>query len=237
MGTKQTAAHRSDVKLEAGPHTILPSQNEKLLGAQISQDLSWNQHILESDESLTKQLTSRINALSMLSSRSSLETRLMVANGVVMSKLCYLIQLWGGSEAYLLRPLQVLQNRAARLVTGCGWFTPRRRLLQMCKWLSIKQLIFYQSVVMAHKIATVGSPFSLAVKMTTTHPRDTRQAASGCIRVGENLFANHAQLQNSFCHRATTQYNSIPASIRAVKSMPTFKLKLKQWVQTNIPLD
>ena len=89
MGTKQTAAHRNDVKLEAGPHTILPSPKEKLLGAQISQDLSWNQHILVSDESLTKQLTSRINGLSMLSSRSSLETRLMVANGIVMSKLCY----------------------------------------------------------------------------------------------------------------------------------------------------
>ena len=114
----------------------------------------------------------------MLSSRSSLETRLMVANGIVMSKLCYLIQLWGGSEAYLLRPLQVLQNRAARLVTGCGWFTPRRRLLQMCKWLSVKQLIFYQSVIMAHKIATLSAPFSLAAKMTTAHPRNTRQAAS-----------------------------------------------------------
>ena len=69
MGTKQTAAHRNDVKLEAGPHTILPSSKEKLLGAQISQDLKWNQHILGSDESLTRQLTSLINGLSLLSSR------------------------------------------------------------------------------------------------------------------------------------------------------------------------
>ena len=40
MGTKQTAAHRDDVKLEAGPHTILPSTTEKLLGSQRSQILS-----------------------------------------------------------------------------------------------------------------------------------------------------------------------------------------------------
>ena len=69
MGTKQTAAHMNDVKLEAGPHTIFPSSKEKLLGAQISQDLKWNQHILGSDESLTRQLTSLINGLSLLSSR------------------------------------------------------------------------------------------------------------------------------------------------------------------------
>ena len=41
----------------------------------------------------------------------------MVANGVVISKFCYLIQLWGGAEAYLLKSLQVLQNRAG-IYTG-----------------------------------------------------------------------------------------------------------------------
>ena len=117
MGTKKTAAHRDEVKLEAGPHTILSSSTEKLLGCQISQDLKWNKHILEGEESLVKQITSRINGLCMLSSRASFQTRLMVANGIVVSKLCYLIQLWGGCEDYLLKPLQVLQNRAARLVT------------------------------------------------------------------------------------------------------------------------
>ena len=142
MGTKATAAHRDDVKLEAGPHTITPSTTEKLLGCQISQDLKWKQHILEGEQSLVKQLTSRMNGLCMMTSRATLQTRLMVANGIVMSKLCYLIQLWGGCDAYLLKPLQVLQNRAARSVTGCGWFTPKRKLLKLCKWLSIKQLVF-----------------------------------------------------------------------------------------------
>jgi hypothetical protein len=237
MGTKHTAAHRADVKLEAGPHTILPSSSEKLLGGQISQDLKWKQHILEGEQSLVKQLTSRINGLSMLSARTSVKTRLMVANGIVISKICYLIQLWGGCDNYLIRPLQVLQNRAARLVTGCGWFTPKRKLLKMCNWLSIKQLVFYQSVIMAHKIATTSSPFSLAAKMSTTHPRRTRQATTGCIRFGENFSANQGLIQKSFCHRASHQYNSIPASIRCVKSMSAFKSRLKKWIEENIPID
>ena len=237
MGTKHTAAHRDEVKLEAGPHTILPSTTEKLLGGRISQDLKWNQHILEGDQSLVKQITSRINGLCMLSTRSSFQTRLMVANGIVISKLCYLIQLWGGCDDYLLKPLQVLQNRAARAVTGWGWFTSKRKLLKKCNWLSIKQLIFYQSVILAHKIATTSSPFYLAAKMCTTHPRKTRQATSGCIRFGEQFSANQNPIQKSFCNRATNQYNSIPASIRTVKSMPLFKSRLKKWIETNIPID
>ena len=161
----------------------------------------------------------------------------MVANGIVVSKISYLIQLWGGCEDYLLRPLQVLQNRAARSVTGCGWFTPKRTLLKMCNWLSIKQLVFYQSVIMAHKIATTSSPFSLATKMSITHPRRTRQSTSGCIRFGENFAANKSMIQTSFCHRSTNQYNSIPASIRSSKSMSIFKSRLKKWVESNIPVD
>ena len=186
---------------------------------------------------MVKQLTSRVNGLSLLASRASFETKLMVANGIFISKLCYLIQLWGGCEDYLFHPLQVLQNRAARLVTGCGWFTPKRVLLQRCNWLSIKQLAFYQSVVMAHKIATNTSPLYLAQRMTTDHPRRTRQATSGCIRYGDNLAAAKSLTQKGFCIRGTIQYNSVPASIREAKTIDTFKVKLKKWVATNIPID
>ena len=136
-----------------------------------------------------------------------------------------------------VKHLQVLQNRAARSVTGCGWFTPKRKLMKMCKWLSINQLVFYQAVVMAHKIVLTSSPYHLASKMSTTHPRETRQSTSGCIRFGENFSANQAPVQKSFCHRATGQYNTIPASLRSERSMPSFKLKLKKWVESNIPVD
>ena len=102
---------------------------KKLLGGIIPEEMKWKEHLLGSDQSLVRQLTSRINGLLKVSSRAPFHTRLMVANGDFMSKLCYLIQLWGGCEKYLFRALQIIQNRAARAVTGKSWFTPVRRLL------------------------------------------------------------------------------------------------------------
>ena len=154
-----------------------------------------------------------------------------------MAKLCYWMQLWEGIDGQMLKSLQVLQNKAARIVTGSGWFTPKRRLLKLCRWLSVKQLIFYQSVVLTHKIATTGSPLYLASRMSTEHPRRTRQATTGCIRYGENFTANQSLIQKSFCHRAIGDYNSIPADIRVLQNMQTFKVKLKKWVEMNIPVD
>ena len=126
LGTKGNRVVREQVEIQAGRFTIKPAKTAKLLGCELSDDLKWRHHIRDSDQSLLKQLNSRVNGLSIVSSRADLETRLMVANGLVMSKLCYLIQLWGGCEGYLLHSLQVLQNRAARSVTGWPRFTSTR---------------------------------------------------------------------------------------------------------------
>ena len=135
----------------------------------------------------------------------------MVANGIFMSKLCYLIQVWGGCETYLAKHLQGLQNRAARLITRNGWFTPKRKLLKICRWLSINQQIFYQSLVTAHKIVTSNSPYHLAARMSTDHPRRTRQATTGCIRFWETFSANQSLVRQV---SATEQPLSTTASQR-----------------------
>ena len=193
--------------------------------------------MLDNEQSLARQLTSRINALVKISQLASFSTRLMVANGIFASKLCYLIQLWGGADGYLIARLQVLQNKAARAVTGKSWFTPTRRLLEECKWLSVNQLVFYQTVLGVHKILVGGKPEYLNKKFSSDYPYRTRQATGGGVRFGEEFHAKSGLSQASFCYRGTVEYNRVPGYIRSNKTMETFKHKLKQWVSTNIPLD
>ena len=237
MGTKATAARRDEVELQAGEHTIRPTRTEKLLGGNISEDLKWREHLLDNEQSLVRQLTSRINGLVKISHCASFSTRLMVANGIFVSQLCYLIQLWGGAEGYLLSSLQVLQNRAARAVTGKSWFTPTRQLLKQCRWLSVRQLVFYQTVLQVHKVLVSGKPDHLSNRFSTDHPYRTRQATGGGLRFGEEFDARSGLSHGSFCYRGTVDYNRIPAYIRQARTLDTFKYKLKQWVSTNIPLD
>ena len=82
---------RVEVSLQAGEYTIKPSETEKLLGGQLHQSLKWNKHLRDNKESLMNQLTSRINVLKSVSHGTSFGTRLMIADGIVMSKLTYLI--------------------------------------------------------------------------------------------------------------------------------------------------
>ena len=124
MATSQKHDRHNDlgITLDTGEVIIEPIYSEKLLGGHITNDFKWNEHLVDNAKSLSKSLTSRINALSKISAISSFKTRKMIANGIVMSLLVYLIQLWGGATNYLIRVLQVQQNRAARLVTKAGWY-------------------------------------------------------------------------------------------------------------------
>ena len=237
MGTKATAKRRAEVSLQAGQHTIEPTRTEKLLGGLVCEDLKWREHIVGSDQSLAKQLTSRVNGLLMVTARAPFATRLAVANGIFMSKLCYLIQLWGGAAGYLLQALQVIQNRAARAVTRLSWFTPTRTLLKRCGWLSVKQLVFYHRVLTTYKIIKTQAPMYLHQKMITSHPYQTRQATDGAIRFGEQFDARRELTRGSFCYSGTMEYNTIPVEIRAANTAQTFKYKLKKWVVGNIPID
>ena len=123
----------------------------------------------------------------MVAARAPFSTRLSVANGIFMSKLCYLIQLWGGADGYLLHALQVIQNRAARAVTRMTWFTSTRVLLNKCKWISVKQLVFYHRALTTYKIVKNSVPIYLHNKMNNNHPYETRQATDGGIRFGEQF--------------------------------------------------
>ena len=195
--------------------------------------MKWQTHIQSGESSLTKQLTRRLNALKKVSAYATFKTRLSAANGIFMSVLIYHIPLWGGCEDYLVRALQVLQNRAARQVTKMNWFTPTRRLLNQCGWLSIRQLIFYHSAVAIFRTRESRLPVYLNQKLVTEHPYPTRLATGGGIR-SEGIFGGLTS--KSFLIRGPRDFNNIPADIRNCKTLPTFKQKLKIWVKTKIPV-
>ena len=89
---------------------------------------------------MVKMITSRINALLKIAWSADFKTRKMIANGLVMLRFVYLIQVYGNASEYLLRFLQVLQNKVARIVTRLSWDTGTHVLLIQVGWLSIQQL-------------------------------------------------------------------------------------------------
>ena len=232
MGKKKVTHIRGAVQLVAGPHVITPSETEKLLGCHIHQSLKWKEHIQTNEQSLIRQLTSRLNALKKLAVNAPFKTRLLAANSVFTSVLTYLIPLWCASEGYLIKSLQVVQNKVARCVTKASWFTATRQLLKQCGWMSVRQLAFYHTVLTMYKILKSGRPLYLRSKLTSEFPYPTRQATGGHVRFNLDSVA-----EGSFISRGSKEYNRIPDDLKAIPGLPTFKRKLKMWTLLNIPIE
>ena len=235
MTTKQK--HRLlqiDVKISTPSEVIKPIKSEKLLGIFIQDDLKWSDYIQNNDKSLVKQLTTRLNALRIISKVASFKVRLMIANGIFCSKLIFQISLWGGAEGYLLKSLQTVQNKAARLVTRRGRYTPVAELLRQCGWLSVGQLTYYHSVILVHKTMQTTYPKYIYNKLSSEFPYNTRLAQSDVVRMGPDFKSRLEITEKSFMQRATISYNTLPTSIRQTQKLQQFKKNLKAWVLENI---
>ena len=81
----------------------------------------------------------------------------MVANGIFMSKLCYVITVWGGCEKNLMSALQLFQNKAMRAECKKGKRYPIKQMKEL-NCLSVRQLEFFHSVMQVKKVLDTKQP-------------------------------------------------------------------------------
>ena len=245
MSTRQRRHHRdtSMVTINTPTATIKPSTVERLLGAHIHQDMHWREHILDNQDSLLKCLNKRVGAIRKISSSANFKVRKMIANGIFISKLIYLMPLWIGCEDYLVNSLQVCQNKVARLVTKLDRYTPTTVLLKQCGWMPVRQLMVYHSLVLLHRTLQTKTPTYLYRKIMSgnTQP-NTRQAAAttAALEVAGILIqpsVDPCELglkRKSWCWAGVVWYRKLPVDIQAEAKISVFKTKLKGWVASNV---
>ena len=184
--------------------------------------MKWAEHLLDGDSSIVKGLTTRLSAIKKVGKIASFRNRKMIANGLIMSKLSYLLPFWAGCETYLMQALQRVQTKAAGHPAQCGW-------------LSVHQMSVYQTCILVHKGLASRSPQYLFKMFTMDYNCNTRQAARMEIRQDKNT--QELELtKGSFRWRATKEYNKIPVEIRTISSIHLFKTRLWRWIITDVPI-
>ena len=149
-----------------------------------------------------------------------------------MCKVSYLIALWGGCSGYLMKSLQLVQNKAARVVTRLDWSTPIEEILKQCGWLSVHQLAVYHSVLLVFKVMQKESPTYLHGMFNTKYQHRTRQADSGVLK---QIYCPKLSLtSHSFRFQASSYFNGLPSSIRTAETPQQFKQQVKKWIVENI---
>ena len=98
---------------------------ETLLGCNIEPGLKWHKQV---DELLGK-LKKRLTGLAHLRNIIPYNIRKTITEGIFTSVLAYCLPVFGGCDKEELLSLQVMQNKAARLVTHFPLRAPRNEML------------------------------------------------------------------------------------------------------------
>ena len=208
------------------------SSVERILGLYLHENLKFREHLQDNKKSLIKSLNTRLNALKQIKKLTSFSQRLAIANGIFNSKVVFLISVWGGTEEYLLDAIQIIINKAMRVICNVGKSAKIADLQRMTNWMSVRQLAKYHSLMEARRILSNQEPQYLynrlsAVLLAGQHNHNTRHGAQPAA-------PRLALVESSWLHRVVADYRRLPRDIlelpRRGERDQAYRTRLRAWV-------
>ena len=206
----------------------------KLLGLSLQNNLTWDAHLSTGPKAVLPAVRRQLGMLHKLRDKISQKAMLLLVNSLALSKMAYAMTLWGHSTENHTRKAQVVQNAAARLVTGKSKLTRQKELLSDCNWLDILDWTEYHSQIQLWKLLRWKLPAYLVDKISPNED-ETLTTSSPRLRL----------VANTFRWKSVQSWNLLPVHLRETTGLKQFKTGLKNWLKTrkednlldDLPLD
>ena len=199
-----------------------------LLGVTLDSELSMSQHVGE----VIQKCNYHIRALKYIRPSLTTEVANTIACSLVLTRLDYCNSLLYGTSDSNLRRLQVVQNRAARVVLKAGRRSSATSLLVSLHWLPIISRIKYKVAVLAYNALSLGQPSYLANFLSRdTFTRSHRSHEQNQLRVPRR---NLGSAVGSFLNSAPVVWNSISLHTKEAPNRHVFGKRLKRELFTGI---
>ncbi len=199
---------------QLGSSTITPSKTARNLGVVIDDKLNFSDHIIKTARSCRFALYNIKKIRPFLSEHA---TQLLV-QALVLSRLDYCNALLAGLPASSIKPLQLIQNAAARLIFNELKRTHVTPLFINLHWLPIAARIKFKALMFAYRTTSGSAPLYLNSLLQTYMP--SRRITVPSQRGTKSL-------SQTFSLTVPIWWNGLPNSIRAAESLPIFKKRLK----------
>ena len=189
----------------------------RILGGNLKNDLTWDAHLETGKKPILPAVRRQLGALSKLRNSISTKGKLQLVNGLVVSRLSYIISLWGNTTENFLKKAQICLNTGARFVLNCRKSTRVTDMMRDCNWLNVAELTEYHSTLQLWKVLRWETPrylrdkFSIEEEMTvrTDLPR---------LRLTRDAWRNETK----------ERWNNLPYELRTETSIQKFKICLRR---------
>ena len=204
-------------------HIIKPSTSIRNLGAYQDETLSMKVHVAN----VTKSANFQLHNLCKIRKCLDEETTKIVVHQLITSRLDYTNSLLCNVPDTTIKPLQKVQNSAARLVTGARKFDHISPVLKTLHWLPVKYRVMFKVLLMTYKALNGLAPEYLSDMLTLYSPVRCLRSAAEPMKLEVPRTKLVTAGDRAFKAAAPHLWNSLPVSIRTEKNIESFKKHLK----------
>jgi hypothetical protein len=209
--------------LEMGNSVLSDVNEHKHLGITLTKNVSWSSHIANTCASASKRLDI-MTGLKHRLDRRSLEIMYM---SFVRPLLEYADVLWDGCFERDAESLELVQRRAARIVSGAIRGTPTVNVYKELAWEPLSKRRERHKLIMFFKIVNGMTPASLSDLLLPRVDERTRYNLRNTADF-TNFACRTETFKRSFFPSTTILWNSLPVCIRNSTSIREFKRHLNQ---------
>ncbi|KAF7244472.1 VWFA and cache domain-containing protein 1 [Varanus komodoensis] len=156
-----------------------------------------------------------------------------VTHALVTSRLDFCNALYVGLPLKTVRTLQLVQNRAARLLAGMGRYAHMTPVLRQLHWLPIEARAQFKVLIMAYKALNGLGPGYLNERLRPYMPdRPLRSAGESLLREPSMKEIRRVSTRRrAFSAVAPNLWNSLPKEVRLAPSLLVFRRQLAKKIR------
>ncbi|KAK3522577.1 hypothetical protein QTP86_024997 [Hemibagrus guttatus] len=205
---------------------ISPTASARNLGVTMDNQLSFSSHVTN----VTRSCRFLLYNIRRIRPFISTQATQVLVQSLVISRLDYCNSLLAGLPLNAIRPLQMIQNAAARLVFNLPKFSHTTPLLRSLHWFPVAAHIRFKTLMHAYKAKNGPAPSYLKALVTSrTAPRLLRSTSTARL-VPPSLREKGRYTSRLFSVLAPRWWNELPLGIRTAESLTVFKRQLKTYL-------
>ena len=220
IGSGQRLARlSSSLVVTVGDVHLEEVQSYKYLGVMININLAWHDHI----QFIKSKINKKLGLLKRIKNYLPLHSRILFYNSYILRNFDYADIVWGDRRnETLMSYLQILQNKAARIILDLDYRSSASFALKKLNWKDLKSWRIVNRLLFTYKCK--NDLFSFNFEITYHQDMHTYNTRSKCnIRKSA---AKHKWGHWTMIDFASDNWNELPQEVRQAKDLQTFKLSL-----------
>uniref|UniRef100_A0A8C4DRA9 Reverse transcriptase domain-containing protein n=1 Tax=Dicentrarchus labrax TaxID=13489 RepID=A0A8C4DRA9_DICLA len=204
---------------------LASSTTVRNLGVIFDQDLSFNSHIKQTSRTAFFHLRN-IRKIRHILSQTDAEK---LIHAFVTSRLDYCNSLLSGCPNKSIKTLQLIQNAAARVLTGTRKRDHISPVLASLHWLPVKCRIEFKILLLTYKALHGQAPSYLKELIVPYYPTRTLRSLNAGLLVVPIVSKSRTGAR-AFSYQAPLLWNQLPVVVREADTLTTFKSRLKTFL-------